>query len=94
MIRDGVVSDSDVYCHAATPELTFAIGNDERLPPDIDKVTVDHLPIFAGWQRRIDQVLGRTPPAMDPRIPLPTGDIEIPAAVPVSVALEPAEGGG
>ena len=66
---------------ACTKELTNAIVGDVRIPKGDDEITPDHLPIFAGWQRRIDVLLNRTPPAMDPRIPLPTGDIEIPEAV-------------
>lgn len=52
MIRGGYV--------AITKELTNAIRNDTRLPNCGSKVTVEHLPIFAEWQRRIDQELGRT----------------------------------
>lgn len=63
--------------HASDESLTQLIRLDRRIP-DLERVTVDHLPIFAGWQRRIDQVLGRTPPPLDPRLPAPTGDIEIP----------------
>ena len=47
---------------AATPELDLAIRQDERIPMDGAEITPDHLPIFAGWQRRIDRELGRTPP--------------------------------
>jgi hypothetical protein len=64
---------------AATGRLTDAIKGDSRLPWVPNKITPDHLPIFAGWQRRIDQELGRTPPPLDPRLPAPKGDIEIPA---------------
>lgn len=67
------------YRTAETDLLTQAIRHDARLPETPDKITVDHLPIFAGWQRRIDQELGRTPPPLDPRLPAPKGDIEIPA---------------
>jgi hypothetical protein len=69
---------------AQTPGLTMGIRADKRIPTRAIDITPDHLPIFAGWQRRIDQILGRTPPAMDLRIPMPTGDIEIP---PVEVNL-------
>jgi hypothetical protein len=75
-----MIRSSIICSRAATPELTVAIQNDRRIPGNPREMTVDDLPVFAGWQRRIDQILGRTPPAMDPRIPLPTGDIEIPLA--------------
>jgi hypothetical protein len=64
---------------AETLQLTEAIRSDERIVGNEKDLTVDHLPIFAGWQRRIDQILGRTPPEMDKRLMLPKGDIEIPA---------------
>lgn len=48
---------------AQTPELTAQIKADKRLPDDVSKITPDNLPVFAEWQRRIDQVLNRTPPA-------------------------------
>jgi len=55
MIRGGE------YC-AWTAELTALIRADNRLPGcgDFSEITVDHLPIFAGWQRRIDLALNRT----------------------------------
>jgi hypothetical protein len=64
---------------AQTDQLTEAIRSDERLVGSEHDVNAEHLPIFAGWQRRIDQILGRTPPPMDSRLMLPKGDIEIPA---------------
>jgi hypothetical protein len=63
---------------AYTPRLTRAILADDRIPLHGRAITVDHLPIFAGWQRRLDQVLGRTPPDLRSDMPLPTGDIPIP----------------
>jgi hypothetical protein len=71
-------------CHqeqseAATPELTALIRADERIPKKSSGITPDHLPIFAGWQRRLDQELGRPPLPLDDRLPAPTGDIKIPA---------------
>lgn len=56
-----MIRGSDGYV-ATTAELTLAIRSDERIPSDPDCITVNHLPIFAGWQRRIDRELGRTPP--------------------------------
>lgn len=44
---------------AQTPSLTKAILDDDRLPTDEKEITVDHLPIFAEWQRRIDEETGR-----------------------------------
>ena len=72
-------------CVAQTPELTAAIRADKRLPINEMEITVDHLPLMAGWQRRIDKLLNRTPPALDPRLPMPTGDIEIPEPADVLV---------
>ncbi len=39
---------------AATPELTAAIRADHRIPADENHITVDHLEVFAEWQRKID----------------------------------------
>ena len=47
---------------AQTNELTEAIRADERIPSNGGDITVEHLPLFAEWQRRIDAELGRTPP--------------------------------
>lgn len=44
---------------AETEFLTAEIKADLSIPSSIDDVTVHHLPIFARWQRRIDQELGR-----------------------------------
>ena len=62
---------------AWTESLTQIISADKRLPWDENEITSGHLPIFAGWQRRIDHLLGRKPPEMDPRIPLPKKEIEL-----------------
>lgn len=48
--------------HAETQRLTEAIRSDDRLPMHGTKITVDHLPVFAEWQRLIDAELSRTPP--------------------------------
>ena len=55
MVRSG-------HSSAATPELRAAILADERLPIMSADITPDHLPIFAGWQRRIDKALNRPAP--------------------------------
>lgn len=47
---------------AATPELTEAIQKDERIPKSVEFITVEHLPLFAEWQRRIDKELKRKAP--------------------------------
>jgi hypothetical protein len=39
---------------AATWQLSHTIRHDERLPKDSSEITVEHLPIFAEYQRRID----------------------------------------
>ena len=54
MIRDspGIVAE--------TEELTNAIRQDERIPTSWHDITVEHLPTFAEWQRRLDKELGRT----------------------------------
>jgi hypothetical protein len=44
---------------AYTPELTRAIRADDSLPDDEDNITIDHLPLFAEWQRKIDAILER-----------------------------------
>jgi hypothetical protein len=43
---------------AQTPALTAAIRADDRIP-EAEKITVDDLPVFAEWQRRLDKELGR-----------------------------------
>ncbi len=45
---------------AKTSELTRLIRADYRIPSFFSDITVDDLPVFAGWQRRIDDALGRT----------------------------------
>jgi hypothetical protein len=45
---------------AETEHLTAAIRADDRIPMVEKDITLDHLPIFAAWQRRIDRELGRT----------------------------------
>ena len=37
-----------------TPEITWGIRADHRIPYDESKITVEDLPVFAEWQRRID----------------------------------------
>ena len=41
------------------PGLTEEIRNDDRLPSQSVDITVEHLPVFAEWQRRLDVELGR-----------------------------------
>lgn len=44
---------------ADNPELTAAIRSDTRIPHYGADITVDDLPVFAEWQRRIDRELAR-----------------------------------
>ena len=41
-----------------TPELTAAIRAAHRIPSDECEITVDDLPVFAEWQRKIDALNG------------------------------------
>ena len=45
---------------AATLKLTAEIRADERLPDDPLNIEPHHLPVFAEWQRRLDEELCRT----------------------------------
>lgn len=45
-----------------TPELEEAIRADPRIPLGVDSITVESLPVFAEWRRRLDKELGRRPP--------------------------------
>lgn len=49
-----------IYSNGPTPELTAAIRADERIPKTKETITVDSLPVFAEWQRRIDTELNRS----------------------------------
>lgn len=44
---------------AETRELTEAIQADERIPKFSRDIKIEHLPVFAEWQRRIDKELNR-----------------------------------
>ncbi len=44
---------------AWTDKLTEQIQNDVRIPLSESGITVDDLPVFAEWQRRLDKELGR-----------------------------------
>lgn len=49
------------YREAETENLTKAIRADKaRIPAHSRAITLESLPIFAEWQRRIDKELGRT----------------------------------
>jgi hypothetical protein len=56
------IRQTDGRVPAATVDLTEAIAADERIPLDGWDIKVQHLPVFAEWQRRIDKELNRTPP--------------------------------
>lgn len=58
LVRRGV-DDWEMPQTAWTPELAEAIRTDERIPTSDKEITLDHLPVFAEWQRRIDRELGR-----------------------------------
>lgn len=40
------------------PKLTEAIRADERIPLSPRDITIESLPAFAEWQRKIDQLIG------------------------------------
>lgn len=44
---------------AKTKRLTVAIRADKRIPILSDGITVENLPVFAEWQRRLDKELNR-----------------------------------
>lgn len=44
---------------AANTKLTNEIRADERIPLDGHEITVEHLPVFAEWQRRLDREFNR-----------------------------------
>ncbi len=44
---------------AELPSLTREIRADKRLPTKVEDITLEHLPVFAEWQRRLDRELGR-----------------------------------
>lgn len=44
---------------APTVELTIAIRGDRRIPCLLKDITVNDLPVFAEWQRRLDRELNR-----------------------------------
>lgn len=59
----GPISDPTIGCLtmirgsgdvALTPELTKAIQSDERIPYGEEGITIESLPVFAEWQRRLD----------------------------------------
>lgn len=55
------IREHELFPYAETPSLTKAIYRDMRLPSDWRDITVDTLPVFAGWQRRLDIALDRKP---------------------------------
>lgn len=59
-----VRSESIFGSVAWTPELTTAIRADERIPRLANEIRPEHLPVFAEWQRKIDDALDRTPPPL------------------------------
>lgn len=69
--RDKGITGSGAHCGcltmirngraAATEDLTMRIRADERIPDDPADITVEHLEVFAEWQRILDKELGREP---------------------------------
>lgn len=55
---DWLPDDPNKYV-AWTPELTEAIAADERIPKRPEHIRVEHLPVFAEWQRKLDRELNR-----------------------------------
>lgn len=41
---------------AASKCLTAAIQADTRIPEDVNKIKLKHLPVFAEWQRKLDKM--------------------------------------
>jgi len=70
-----------------TPELTDEIRNDGRIPSSPQGITVDDLPVFAEWQRRLDKEL-RKKKAEVKTWHLPSG-----ATGGVAAATHPTQGG-
>lgn len=52
---------------AFTVGLTKQISGDERIPKNPNHVRVEHLPVFAEWQRRLDRELRRKTTDREPR---------------------------
>lgn len=44
---------------AGTADLTREIQDDDRIPDAPSHISVEDLPVFAEWQRRLDKELGR-----------------------------------
>jgi hypothetical protein len=56
-IRASTVADPGSFnaqCIAPTPSLTADIRGDTRIPTDPQDITVEHLQVFADWQRKLD----------------------------------------
>lgn len=45
-------------CYLDGTPLVAEISKDERIPKNWDEITVEILPFFAEWQRRLDRELG------------------------------------
>ena len=57
MIREG---GYDVWSeNKSLPKITKQIHEDERLPVCGTFIKVEHLPVFAEWQRKLDKILER-----------------------------------
>ena len=56
-----VRQEPDLYAggHRHLAPLIREIAADTRIPTTPDRITVEDLPVFAEWQRRLDKELGR-----------------------------------
>jgi hypothetical protein len=50
--------ESAAYERPEIRDLCLAIAADPRIPAYFEDITVDHLPVFVEWQRRLDAELG------------------------------------
>ena len=58
------IRSDPAYYKARTPELTAAILADDRIPV-WGIINVEHLSVFAEWQRRLNRELNRKPSVFD-----------------------------
>lgn len=54
------------------PDLTEEIRSDNRIPKGMSSIRIDHLPIFAEWQRRLDHEIRNLAPEAPGYNTLPT----------------------
>lgn len=56
MIRCGIFPHFAYIKNKRNIEITNQIKNDSRIPSRIEDVKLEHLPVFAEWQRKIDEL--------------------------------------